>query len=120
MSPWWTSSGTEKNSFETCSSSDMDSEIPSMQLLSGVISSATTSYDESEHSFLSTIQSPLTGSEDECIEDIEKTIEASNEKVDTVENSPQIQLRINEENSIFIGDRSSWSLVTKQTVKGCL
>lgn len=98
----------------------MDSEVPSMQLLTGVISS----YDESEHSFLSTIQSPLTGSEDERGEDdldqtlIENTIVKSDK--DTSENEADNQIRPNDENSIFIADRSSWSLVTKQTVKGCL
>lgn len=84
MSPWWASSGTDKNSFETCSefcsSSDMDSEVPSIQLLSGVVSSVTnTLYDATMPS-----------------------------------NSDE------EHDSPFTCDHSSWSLVTKHTVKGCL
>lgn len=125
MSPWWTSSGAEKNSFETCSSSDMDSEVPSMQLLSGVVSSATASYDESELSFLSTMQSPLSTSDDEIARDLNQAIlesasAKSDEKDEEAESAADVLIRAHGENSIFNGDRSSWSLVTKQTVKGCL
>lgn len=130
MSPWWASSGTDKNSFETCSSSDMDSEVPSMQLLTGVFASATTSYDESEHSFLSTLQSQFVGSDDDVaqqidLEDAEKTLVPSNDddgdeasggqRTDTDDSGKN-----SDENAMFVADRSSWSLVTKHTVKGCL
>lgn len=125
MSPWWASSGTDKNSFETCSSSDMDSEVPSMQLLAGVAS-----YDDSEHSFLSTLQSQFVGSDDDVtpqndFDDAERTLVASKDddgdeasggqRTDTDESS-----KTNDDNTIFVADRSSWSLVTKRTVKGCL
>lgn len=124
MSPWWASSGTDKNSFETCSSSDMDSEVPSMQLLAGV-----TSYDDSEHSFLSTLQSQFVGSDDETqqieLDDVDKTLVAGKDddgeeasggqRTDTDESN-----KTNDDNNIFVADRSSWSLVTKHTVKGCL
>lgn len=97
-----------------------------MQLLSGVISSATTSFDDSEHSFFSTIQSPLTSSDDELNRnsDIEHDIELRKDQPngdDAKANDENNEvIRIDDENNIFIGDRSSWSLVTKQTVKGCL
>lgn len=125
MSPWWASSGTDKNSFETCSSSDMDSEVPSMQLLAGVAS-----YDDLEHSFLSTLQSQFVGSDDDVrqqieLDDAERTLVASKEddgdeasggqRTDTDESS-----KTNDDNITFVADRSSWSLVTKHTVKGCL
>lgn len=126
MSPWWASSGTDKSSFETCSSSDMDSEVPSMQLLTGVLASATASYDDSEHSFLSTLQSQFVGSDDDVtqqidLDDTEKTLiagkdddgdEASGgQRTDTDDSG-----KSSDENTIFVADRSSWSLVTKHTI----
>lgn len=131
MSPWWASSGTDKNSFETCSSSDMDSEVPSMQLLCGVISSATASYDESEHSFLSTLQSQFVCNDDDVTEqidldDAEKTLVAASNENSCDEASGERHTNTDEsgktsnENTIFVADRSSWSLVTKRTAKGCL
>lgn len=132
MSPWWASSGTDKNSFETCSSSDMDSEVPSMQLLSGVISSATTSFDDSEHSFLSTIQSPFMCSDDDVhakseLDDMEfdrrtlfdRDVESVFGLDDDPENAAE-SLKIVDDNGNILADRSSWDLVTKHTVKGCL
>lgn len=90
MSPWWASSGTDKNSFETCSSSDMDSEVPSMQLLSGVISSAINSFYDSDHSF--------------------QSIYNSSEDVDDDLNNAKKNKSLDE---ILIK-------ATKHTVKGCL
>lgn len=135
MSPWWASSGTDKNSFETCSSSDMDSEVPSMQLLTGVFSSATASYDESEHSFLSTLQSQFIGSDDDVtqqieLNDSERTLVASKNDHDDDDDGDEASggqrtdtddsAKTSDDNPIFVADRSSWSLVTKHTVKGCL
>lgn len=109
----------------------MDSEVPSMQLLTGVLSSATASYDDSEHSFLSTLQSQFVGSDDDVTQQIEldddadKTLvpgkdddgdEASGEQRTDTDDSG----KSSDDNTIFAADRSSWSLVTKHTVKGCL
>lgn len=123
MSPWWASSGTDKNSFETCSSSDMDSEVPSMQLLCGVISSATTSFDESEHSFLSTLQSPFACSDEDVDQVTDELAIVESNEVDQMEEqeiNSEDSIKTNDDSNIFVPDRSSWSLVTKQTVKGCL
>lgn len=127
-SPWWASSGTDKNSFETCSSSDMDSEVPSMQLLSGVISSATTSFDDSEHSFLSTIQSPFVCGEDndgdiddvaaELFDDVDDMTLNRDNNNNTGNDNVHASIKENDDSNIFMPE--SWSLVTKQTVKGCL
>lgn len=134
-SPWWASSGTDKNSFETCSSSDMDSEVPSMQLLSGVISSATTSFDDSEHSFLSTIQSPFVCGEDNDgdIDDVaarifddadetsENILDRENDSNSSETDEVHVSIKENDDSNIFMPEtNSTWSLVTKQTVKGCL
>lgn len=130
MSPWWASSGTDKNSFETCSSSDMDSEVPSMQLLSGVLASAAASYDDSEHSFLSTLQTRFDGSDVDVtqqieLDDGEETLVASkNDDGDEASGGQRADTddsgKTSDENTIYVADRSSWSLVTKHTVKGCL
>lgn len=123
MSPWWI--GMDKNSFETCSSSDMDSEVPSMQLLSGVMSSVTNSFYDSDHSYLSAFQSPYNSGEEiegpDTIDKIETT-EATADHADS--DSVDVLIKVNDDDSgTFIdltNDRSSWSMVTKHTVKGCL
>lgn len=132
MSPWWANSSVDKSSFETCSSSDMDSEVPTMQLLTGVISSASASFDESELSFLSTLQEPFIDNIDECAEldELEKAANAC-EPYD-LSDSPT-EIRSHETDTTDTDDKddakdpfssepscSSWSLVTKHTVKGCL
>lgn len=94
MSPWWASSGTDKNSFETCSSSDMDSEVPSMQLLSGVISSAINSFYDSDNSF--------------------QSIYNSSEDVDDDLNNGRKNKGLDQELSDVL------IKATKHTVKGCL
>lgn len=86
MSPWWNITGaSDKTLFETssefCSSSDMDSEVPSIQLFSSVVSPASNSFYSDS--------------------DILKNSDDDNDITSTC-------------------DRSSWSLVTKHTVKGCL
>lgn len=108
----------------------MDSEVPSMQLLSGVLAAAALVYDESEHSFLSTLQQSFVsnGSDDtqqDELEDAERTLVASkNESLDEAIGGQEIDAdetnKTNDETAIFVPDRSSWSLVTKHTVKGCL
>lgn len=122
MSPWWASSGTDKNSFETCSSSDMDSEVPSMQLLSGVVSSMTNSFYDSDQSFLSAFQSPYNSSED--VEQNAANLENIDENDATGDESgdaENVLIKVSDDDSgTFTSDRSSWSLVTKHTVKGCL
>lgn len=124
MSPWWASSGTDKNSFETCSSSDMDSEVPSMQLLSGVISSATNSFYDSDQSFLSAFQSPYNSSDDV---EAGPATDPDLENIESVQNPEQfgepsdVLIKVSDDDSgTYTSDRSSWSLVTKHTVKGCL
>lgn len=124
MSPWWASS-VDKSSFETCSSSDMDSEVPSMQLLTGVITSGSTSFDESEHSFLSTLQTPFgndgehrSGYDDELDKAIAmNSYSLSESEIHSMEN----ETVKDEAKSTFVSESSgsSWSLVTKHTV-GCL
>lgn len=128
MSPWWI--GMDKNSFETCSSSDMDSEVPSMQLLSGVMSSVTNSFYDSDHSYLSSFQSPYNSGEeiDQSLTEGPDTIdetespEAAAEQTDS--DTANVLIKVSDDDSgTFIdltNDRSSWSLVTKHTVKGCL
>lgn len=98
MSPWWASSGTDKNSFETCSSSDMDSEVPSMQLLSsvsGVLSSAINSFYDSDNSFQSIYNSS---------EDVDDDLNSRKNK--SLEQCSDLS-------DVFIK-------ATKHTVKGCL
>lgn len=97
MSPWWASSGTDKNSFETCSSSDMDSvEVPSMQLLSGVLSSAINSFYDSDNSFQSIYNSS---------EDVDDDL-SGGRKNKNLEQCADLS-------DVFIK-------ATKHTVKGCL
>lgn len=97
MSPWWASSGTDKNSFETCSSSDMDSvEVPSMQLLSGVLSSAINSFYDSDNSFQSIYNSS---------EDVDDDL-SNGRKNKNLEQCADLS-------DVFIK-------ATKHTVKGCL
>lgn len=104
-----------------------------MQLLSGVISSATTSFDDSEHSFLSTIQSPFVCGEDNDgdIDDVAAFDEADdmprsflgrdNNNNNTENDNLHGSMKENDDSNIFMPETSStWSLVTKQTVKGCL
>lgn len=108
----------------------MDSEVPSMQLLTGVLASAAASYDDSEHSFLSTLQSQFVGSDDDVaqqieLDDTDKTLVAGDDddgeeasagqRTDTDDPGKAF-----DETTTFVADRSSWSLVTKHTVKGCL
>lgn len=92
MSPWWTS-GTDKNSFETCSSS-LDSEVPSMQLLTGVFSSTINTFYDSDTSFQS-----ICNSSDDLDDDL------SNDR-----KSKSLDQDLSD---VFIK-------ATKHTVKGCL
>lgn len=125
MSPWWI--GMDRNSFETCSSSDMDSEVPSMQLLSGVMSSVTNSFYDSDHSYLSAFQSPYNSGEEidpistEGPDTIDE-IQCSSDAADQADaDSADVLIKVSDDDSgTFTNDRSSWSLVTKHTVKGCL
>lgn len=94
MSPWWASSGTDKNSFETCSSSDMDSEVPSMQLLTGVFSSTIPSFYDSDNSFQSVCNS-------------------SDDVDDDLNNGRKNKSLDQDLSDVFIK-------ATKHTVKGCL
>lgn len=108
----------------------MDSEVPSMQLLSGVISSVTNSFYDSDHSYLSAFQSPYNSGEEidqsltECPDTIDKTErpEAAADQADS--DSDGVLIKVSDDDSgAFIeltNDRSNWSLVTKHTVKGCL
>lgn len=123
MSPWWASS-VDKSSFETCSSSDMDSEVPSMQLLTGVLSSASASFDDSEHSFLSTLQSPYKNDDvdqhnDAFTADLEKTLENCSyyDESDEVANI-EIGMKKDTMRNPFATEPScsSWGLVTKHTL----
>lgn len=108
----------------------MDSEVPSMQLLSGVMSSVTNSFYDSDHSYLSAFQSPYNSGEEidqsptegpDTIDDTESP-EPAADQADS--NSADVLIKVNDDDSgTFIdltNDRSSWSLVTKHTVKGCL
>lgn len=96
MSPWWAaSSGTDKNSFETCSSSD--SEVPSMQLLSGVLSTAINSFYDSDNSFQSIYNSS---------EDVDDDLNDGGKKNKSLEQCSDLS-------DVFIK-------ATKHTVKGCL
>lgn len=123
MSPWWASSGTDKNSFETCSSSDMDSEVPSMQLLSGVVSSMTNSFYDSDQSFLSAFQSSYNSSDDvdeHCGNDGDLDHIEENPNSDESSDADALIKVSDDDSGTFTSDRRSWSLVTKHTVKGCL
>lgn len=110
----------------------MDSEVPTMQLLTGVISSASVSFDESELSFLSTLQEPFNDNNDECGEfddDLERAAIAC-ESYDFSDSTAEIQTHETDTDTDDKDDAkdpfssepscSSWSLVTKHTVKGCL
>lgn len=110
MSPWWASSGTDKNSFETCSSSDMDSEVPSMQLLSGVISSAINSFYDSESIY---------NSSDDANGDIDGNIDAHADVEVDVEVDDDLS---NGKKNKGLDQELSDVLIkaTKHTVKGCL
>lgn len=104
----------------------MDSEVPSMQLLTGVMSSATNSFYDSDHSFLSAMQSPFHSSDDaeqqqsneyDLSDDVEKS---GAEDTECAEISDVAIKTSDDDSGTFTPDRSSWSLVTKHTVKGCL
>lgn len=104
----------------------MDSEVPSMQLLSGVMSSATNSFYDSDHSFLSSLQSPFHSSDDAeqhqsiDLNDDNDTDKGRDLDAECAELS-DAAIKVSDDNSdTYTPDRSSWSLVTKHTVKGCL
>lgn len=92
-----------------------------MQLLTGIISSASASFDDSEHSFLSTLQTPFLCDVDDEI-DKALAMSASYLSESSVETQCIESDTKEESKSPFNVDAagSSWSLVTKHTVKGCL
>lgn len=103
-----------------------------MQLLTGVISSASASFDESELSFLSTLQEPFIDNIDECGEFDDELEKAANacEPYDLSDSATEIRSHGTDTDTDEKDDGkdpfssepscSSWSLVTKHTVKGCL
>lgn len=135
-SPWWNN---DKNSLDT-SGSDMDPEVPSMQLLTGVVSSASVSFDDSEHSFLSAQQSPLqhspmnseqtdsdelTGKAKSFRSSLFKPPSTSSQIYRDLHNA-STSSKVSDESSILTHETSPWNrycsklIITKQSIKGCL
>lgn len=129
-SPWWNN---DKTSLDT-SGSDMDPEVPSMQLLTGVVSSASVSFDDSEHSFLSAHRSPLSEQTDSdeltnktksYRSSLFKSPAASSQAYRDFHNA-STSSKVSDESSILIPETSPWNrycsklIITKQSIKGCL
>lgn len=129
-SPWWNS---DKTSLDT-SGSDMDPEVPSMQLLTGVVSSASVSFDDSEHSYLSAHRSPLSEHTDSdeltnktksYRSSLFKSPAASKQTYRDLHNA-STSSKVSDESSILIQETSPWNrycsklIITKQSIKGCL
>lgn len=131
-SPWWNN---DKTSLDT-SGSDMDPEVPSMQLLTGVVSSASVSFDDSEHSFLSALRSPLHSEQtdsDELTTNKAKSSRSSLLKSPATSsqtyrdfNNASTSSKVSDESSILTPETSPWNrycsklIITKQSIKGCL
>lgn len=128
-SPWWQN---DKISLDT-SGSDMDPEVPSMQLLTGVVSSASVSFDDSEHSFLSAHRSPLHSEQtdsDELTNKIKssRSIKSPGESSQTYRdfNNASSSSKVSDESSILTPENSPWNrycsklIITRQSIKGCL
>lgn len=129
-SPWWNN---DKTSLDT-SGSDMDPEVPSMQLLTGVVSSASVSFDDSEHSFLSAHRSPLSEQTDsDELTNKTKSYRSSLFKSPATSSqayrdfhNASTSSKVSDESSILIPETSPWNrycsklIITKQSIKGCL
>lgn len=142
-SPWWESP--ERSSLDP-DSSDVDPEVPTMRLLSGVISSANVSFDESEHSFLSaslTDNSEENGESEKQLLKLNHIIDSSSSdksnstvsseiKITPTINAKQptdeitAKVRVSEDFKISEGQQPTGlsfyyqNIITKHTVKGCL
>lgn len=95
-----------------------------MQLLSGVISSASVSFDDSEHSFLSAQQSPsgLTIQSDDAL--ITSQNVAADFAASKVSNALATTDDSGTSNSVLGDGICTWgsycnTIITKQTIKGC-
>lgn len=130
-SPWWNN---DKISLDT-SGSDMDPEVPSMQLLTGVVSSASVSFDDSEHSFLSAHRSPIHSEQTDSDELTAKIKSSRSSLFKSPATSSQTyrdlhnastSSKVSDESSILIPETSPWNryysklIITKQSIKGCL
>lgn len=100
-----------------------------MQLLSGVISSASVSFDDSEHSFLSAQQSPIFAeSNGLTIQPDNALITGQNVAADIAASKVSDALTITDDrdtsNSVLGDGICTWgsycnTIITKQTIKGC-
>lgn len=93
-----------------------------MQLLTGVLSSASTSFDDSEHSFLSTLPTPYNNDDEHANEyDAELAKDIDNhpysQSPDEME-SIEAEIRKEEVRIPFASEpaSSNWGLVTKHTL----
>lgn len=118
------------------SGSDMDPEVPSMQLLTGVASSASVSFDDSEHSFLSAHQSPSGHSEQTDSDELThkgKSFRsnlfrppASSSQAYRDLHNASTSSKVSDESSVLTQENSPWNrycsklIITKQSIKGCL
>lgn len=100
----------------------MDSEVPSMQLLTGVLSSGSVSFDDSEHSFLSTLHAPYiidcdAANKYDAVLDKDMDNNSFSESPDDME-SIEAEIRKEEARMPFASEPScsSWGLVTKHTL----
>lgn len=130
-SPWWNN---DKTSLDT-SGSDMDPEVPSLQLLTGVVSSASVSFDDSEHSFLSAHRSPLQSEQNDSDELTNKTKSSRSSLFKSPATSSQTyrdfhnastSSKVSDDSSLLSPENSPWNrycsklIITKQSIKGCL
>lgn len=113
----------------------MDPEVPSMQLLTGVVSSASVSFDDSEHSFLSAQRSPIHSEQTDSDELTNKTKSSRSRQFKSPAASSQTyrdfhnastSSKVSDESSILTPETSPWNrycsklIITKQSIKGCL
>lgn len=126
-SPWWNN---DKTSLDT-SGSDMDPEVPSLQMLTGVVSSASVSFDDSEHSFLSAHRSPLQSEQndsDELTNKIKSSRSPATSSSQTYRDfhNASTSSKVSDESSLLSPEISPWNryysklIITKQSIKGCL
>lgn len=105
ISPW--------NAFDA-ESSDIDPEVPTMQLLSGVLSSASASFDDSDRGFVSEQNSPPNNSEE-----FDEQTRANNVAADLLASKVRAV-----DSSVVSHELLNWrayknAAITKHAMRGC-
>lgn len=107
--------------------------MPSMQLLTGVVSSASVSFDDSEHSFLSAHRSHSEQTDSDELTNKTKSSRSSLFKSPAISSQTYRDLhnastssKVSDESSLLGQVTSPWNrycsklIITKQSIKGCL